>query len=124
MIVKNRKMLFYINITYMSPLYYTFIIFIAIMIIIYYTKPLIMFDKDKIKQFGIGENKTLTPLPVISIIIAILLYVIFFYIDSINKITTPLNQSINQSILPINNNVNSYTYKLVRTAPDGSLIFC
>lgn len=87
-----------------------------------------MFDKDKIKPFGIGGDKTLTSLPVISIIIAILLYIIFFYIDSINKIIVPLNQSanqfMNQSILPINNNANSYTYKLVRTAPDGTLIFC
>jgi hypothetical protein len=99
----------------MSPIYYTFVVFIVIMIIIYYNKPLIMFDNDKIKQFGIGENKTLTPLPVISIIIAILLYVIFFYIDSINK--------VNKLVIPVNN-TNSYTYKLVRTGPDGSFIVC
>lgn len=101
-----------------SPLYYAFILFIAIMIIIYYIKPPIMFENDKIKPFGIGENKTLTPLPVASIIIAILLYVIFFYIDSINKSAV----TISPPIIPVSNSVNSYTYRLVRTAPDGSFI--
>ena len=119
MMVKNSRALFFVNIAYMgiSPLYYAFIIFIAIMTIIYYTKPKIMFDGDKIKPFGIGKDKTLTPLPVMSIIIAILLYVIFFYVDSINKIP------ITHTIMPANNNLNPYTYRLVRTAPDGSLIF-
>ena len=117
--VKNSRVLFFVNIAYMgiSPLYYAFIIFIAIMTLIYYTKPKLMFDDDKIKPFGIGKDKTLTPLPVMSIVIAILLYVIFFYIDSINK--TP----ITQAIMPVNNNLNHYTYRLVRTAHDGSLIF-
>jgi len=131
-----------------SPLYYTFIVFGVIMALIYYTKPNMMFDKNKIKSFGIGKNKSLTPLPVMALIIAILLYSIFFYIDSINAATenakyindtqnhihpqiihhpqmsySQMNQP-QMSHQPMSyNNINpAYTYRLVRTAPDGSLI--
>lgn len=125
-----------------SPLYYTFIVFGVIMALIYYTKPNMMFDKNKIKSFGIGKNKSLIPLPVMALIIAILLYSIFFYIDTINTATknskyindaqnyihpqisySQLNQS-QMSHQPMSfNNINpAYTYRLFRTAPDGSLL--
>lgn len=117
-----------------SPLYYTFMVFSVVMALIYYTKPKMMFDKNKIKSFGIGKNKTLIPLPVMALIIAILLYSIFFYVDSINSVTNntkyvdvPQPQIIQHPQMSYSqmsqNNINpSYTYRLVRTAPDGSLI--
>ena len=130
-----------------SPLYYTFIVFGVIMALIYYTKPKMMFDKNKIKSFGIGPTKTLVPLPVMALIIAILLYSIFFYIDNITtaaenlKYIDDTQNNIHPQIIhpqmsysqmnntqmshgPMSyNNINpSYTYRLVRTAPDGSLI--
>lgn len=118
-----------------GPLYYTFIVFGVIMALIYYSKPAMMFDKNKIKSFGVGKNKTLVPLPVMAIVIAILLYSIFFYIDSINNIKInkdiitadatiqpqgvtlgQLSQHSQQQLNP------QYVYRLVRTAADGSLL--
>lgn len=134
-----------------SPLYYTFIVFGVIMALIYYTKPKIMFDGDKIRSFGMSKDKTLIPLPVMALIIAVLTYSIFFYmyndhgdehrVDKTNMMGGMGNMNMVPQFIPqyshiphnttqyapmptnqLNNLNTSYTYKLVRTAPDGTII--
>jgi len=91
---------------------------------IYYNKPSIFFYDKKIKSFGMGKNKTFMPLPVMVVIIAIFLYALFFnickppythhsMISNMNNI--PLTQSIIQPSP-------QYTYKLVRTDQNGSIL--
>ena len=59
-----------------SKLQKTLFIFICINNIVYYYKPDICFDKNgTFKQFGSGENKTLTPFWLITLVSSLLIYV-------------------------------------------------
>jgi len=101
----------------MSPLGHTLIIYIAIMVLIYYYKPKLFFHKNELKQFGIGENKTILPLHLFSILFSILLYSLFC---SCNK---SKNDIIKEEI--IDKRVTKepeYTFRLVRTTPNGTLV--
>ena len=53
------------------------IVYIFIALIIYYYKPNIIFNKNKLREFGIGSSKTVFCYPIVLIIIAILLFYIF-----------------------------------------------
>ena len=104
----------------MTPLGHTLIIYTAIMLLIYYYKPKLFFDKNELKQFGIGENKTILPLHLFSILFAILLYSLFC---SCNKVDNKNNNVEKEEI--INKRVirePEYTYRLVRTTPNGTLV--
>lgn len=126
----------------MNPLYYTFLVFAIIMALIYYSKPKIIFDdKGRLKSFGIGKNKTLLPLPILAIIIAIFIYTVFYFSSTNNTSNNP-NYIPQHMIMPMNTaqapgnipmtiqpplNIMTSThqpemYRLVRTAPDGTLI--
>ena len=60
---------------------YSVCVFLIISIIIWIKKPLIIFDVNKnIKPFGVGPNKTIFYYPLILIIMAIIIYFIFFNI--------------------------------------------
>ena len=102
-----------------SPLLYTIISFTIIMIAIYQIKPQSIFNGDKLKEFGIGDNKALLPFPVIAILIAIITYFIFFYIDNIN---TKTNTNNNTNTVDIQNNTpQQYVYRIIKQTPDGRL---
>ena len=51
------------------------ILYLMVAIGLYYIKPEIMFKDGKIKQFGVGKNKTIFYYPMILIIISIILYI-------------------------------------------------
>jgi len=78
-----------------NPLYNTIIIFSVIMGILFLTKPnLIYCSKTKqFRQFGTSRGKTLLPIYIIGILLAVVLYV-FFY--SIMKKKDHLNNPIDR----------------------------
>lgn len=56
------------------PLSYTLIVYLFSLYILFMLKPLLCFTKDnKMKSWGIGKNKTLFPIYIISMIISIIL---------------------------------------------------
>lgn len=116
-----------------SPMLYTIIAFTVIMIAIYRTKPQVLFDGDKLKEFGVGENKAMLPFPVVAIFIAIVIYFIFFYIDHINsKSTTSVGKNIILSQADLTNSLNQlnsnmtptqpFMYRIVKQTADGQLL--
>ena len=59
-----------------SKLQTILIIFILINVALYYYKPEICFDNNgNFKQFGSGENKTLFPFWMVTLMISLLIYV-------------------------------------------------
>jgi len=67
-----------------NKLFICIIIYLLIIIIIHRIKPAIFYNKDgSIKHFGIGyKKKTIIPIWIISIIVAILVYtLVIFYIQ-------------------------------------------
>jgi hypothetical protein len=57
---------------------YSVIAYLFIALVIWMKKPSIMFDSEKrIKNFGIGKNKTIFYYPIVLIIIAIFIFTIF-----------------------------------------------
>jgi len=59
-----------------SKLQTILIIFILINVALYYYKPTICFDNNgNFKQFGSGENKTLFPFWMVTLMISLLIYV-------------------------------------------------
>ena len=71
-----------------SPIYNTIIFYIFFIIIIILIKPDTMYEhKTKtFKQFGFEKGQTLFSFPVISIVMAVILYVIFLIMDIVNKL--------------------------------------
>ena len=66
-----------------SPLYLSIIIYLLIMGLLVFYKPTIMFHTDgSVKDTGLGEGNSIYSFPIISILIAILIYFInvFIYI--------------------------------------------
>lgn len=66
-----------------NPVYNTIIVFVFTMILIYIIKPNIVYDNNKqqFRQFGTNNGKTLLPIHVIGILLAILIYFFFNYIQ-------------------------------------------
>ena len=62
-----------------NPVYNTIIVFSIIMILLYLIKPDLIYDdtKKEFRQFGTTDGKTLLPIHVIGILLAIILYVFF-----------------------------------------------
>lgn len=52
------------------------ILFIIVSVFLWYYKPSIMFNGNKMKKFGIGGNKTVFSYPIVLIVIAILMFYI------------------------------------------------
>ena len=78
--------------TFLDPsdtLYNTIIVYIIVIIILLITKPNFLYshEKKKFKTFGCNEDETILSLPIISIIIAIILYMIFHFIELLNEKT-------------------------------------
>ena len=69
-----------------APVYNTIIIFLLIIIILVYTKPKFLYNKDNtLKSFGCGKNKTLFNLPVVSINCGVMFYFIFSILAIISQ---------------------------------------
>ncbi|VBB18307.1 hypothetical protein YASMINEVIRUS_770 [Yasminevirus sp. GU-2018] len=89
-----------------NPVYNTIIVFSIIMLILYTTKPEVVYDNEKheFRQFGTTDGKTLLPIYVVGILLAIILYVFFYYLsiknkdDSSNNSTDSLQDSSHSNI--------------------------
>ena len=53
---------------------YLILFYITISLLIYYYKPSIIFNKNKLREFGVGKTKTIFYYPLVIIVIAILLF--------------------------------------------------
>ena len=92
-----------------NPVHNTVIVFSVIMLLLYITKPDIIYNKDKneFRQFGTTYGKTLLPIYVIGILLAIILYVFFNYISRPNKDKIDnLKNSYKKTKLIPNNKIN------------------
>ena len=69
--------MFLFNFINNKPLQYSIIIYIISLLMINMMKPKIMFNEDKMKEFGIGNNKTLFPYMIQSLLLSIFVYLIF-----------------------------------------------
>ena len=89
-----------------NPVCNTIIIFSIIMILLYTIKPNVIYDNEKreFRQFGMTEGKTLLPIYVISILLALILYVFFYYLSQKDIIN---NESFEQKISSLKNNQHS-----------------
>lgn len=76
-----------------NPVHNTIIVFSIIMILLYLTKPEVLYDNEKkeFRQFGTTDGKTLLPIYVVGILLAIILYVFFHYLSLRYKDSKPTN---------------------------------
>lgn len=67
----------------LNPLYNSLITYIIVIIILILYKPNIIYDNKskKFKQFGVDKQSSLLPLPILSLLIAIIIYIFFSYIE-------------------------------------------
>lgn len=95
-----------------NPVYNTIIVFSIIMLLLYITKPDVIYNhnKKKFRQFGTTNEKTLLPIYVIGILLAIILYVFFYSLTNSCKISSK-SKNINNNKLNLssNNKFNNYT---------------
>jgi len=60
---------------FQNPLYISLLLYIIIMILVFYSKPRIFFDKNgKIKSTGCGTGKVIFSFPMFIVISSILIY--------------------------------------------------
>ena len=95
-----------------NPLINTIITYITTICLLLYTKPKIIYDKKtkKFKQFGIGKGCTIFSLPILSIILAVILYIIFLWIDKLNNLSNINTQLMAQLNNQLNNQYNKITF--------------
>jgi len=79
-----------------NSLFNSILIYLIIIFLVIYNKPNFIYDKKrrKFKQFGLTNGRTIISLPILSIIIAVITYVIFFYIEQNAKIISSYNSII------------------------------
>lgn len=69
-----------------TRLLYSIVFFILLITLVYMSKLSVIFDKDgKLRQFGIGDNKTMFSFGVFTVVLAILSFYFFCVIDIIFK---------------------------------------
>jgi len=69
--------MFLFNLNNKKPLFYTIIIYLFINIFLHFLKPNFCYNNNKKLKWGIGENKTLFPSLLFSLIFSIFIYLIF-----------------------------------------------
>jgi hypothetical protein len=86
-----------------NPVYNTIIVFSVIMLLVYITKPDVVYDNEKniFRQFGTTDGKTLLPIYVVGMLLAIILYVFFHYLSLRYQESIPVNIRYQDSI-PVN----------------------
>lgn len=75
-----------------NPVYNTIIVFTIIMFLLYIIKPSVIYNDEinEFRQFGTTDGKTLLPIYVIGILLAILLYIFFNHLT----VTVKKNQEL------------------------------
>lgn len=67
-----------------SRIVYAVLFYVLLIMLIILAKPSMMFEADgSIKQFGVGEDKTMFSVGVFSVILAVVSYYIFCLVDMI-----------------------------------------
>jgi|688.fasta_scaffold165858_3 hypothetical protein len=86
-----------------NPVFNTIFVYIIVMLLIISSKPKILYDtkRKKFKQFGTGKNETVFTLPIIAILVAVLLYIIFVFIERYNKSLDNNNKKNINNTLPL-----------------------
>lgn len=70
----------YIN----TRIIYSILFYVLLIILIILAKPSVMFERDgSLKQFGIGDDKTMFSLGVFTVVLAVLSFYVFCMIDLI-----------------------------------------
>ena len=79
-----------------NPLYNSLKVYIIIIVLLIYLKPQFLYDnkKNQFKSFGLDKNSTIFSLPILSIFLAIIIYLIFSWIDKYNYIQNEYNKLI------------------------------
>lgn len=113
--------MFILTLLYMlsSALIYTIIVFTVVMAVVYHTKPKFIFDDEgNIKQFGKGDNKSFVPFSVLGIVTAVVIYFACCLLTKGEK-----KEVVQQMIpyIPQSANQNEFTYRIAKTAPDGTI---
>jgi heme/copper-type cytochrome/quinol oxidase subunit 1 len=119
-----------------NPVYNTIIIFSVIMLLLYTIKPDVIYDNEKneFRQFGTTDGKTLLPIYVVGMLLAIILYVFFYYlaqklkknkIEIIDKENSIINYQSIPNLIPnlhANKNIQiiDKTENITNTANDES----
>ena len=68
--------MFLLNLKNKKPLFYTILIYLFINIILHFFKPHFCYNNDKKLKWGVGDNKTLFPSLLFSLIFSIFIYLI------------------------------------------------
>lgn len=99
-----------------NPVYNTIIVFSVIMLLVYITKPDVVYDNEKneFRQFGTTYGKTLLPIYVVGILLAIILYVFFHYLSLRHQESLPISKRKTKVVeiigSPCENYVNDQSY--------------
>ena len=85
----------------LSPLFNSIIVYIIIIILLIYNKPSLIYDKKtkKFKQFGMTKGKSILSLPVLAILIAIITYICFMYIEKSSRIFISYQELANNKLI-------------------------
>lgn len=63
---------------------YAILFYVLLVILLVLAKPSVMFERDgTIKQFGVGEDKTMFSVGVFSIVLAVVSYYVFCIVDMV-----------------------------------------
>ncbi len=80
-----------------NPLYWTILLFLFTMLLLYIIKPKFIYDQEQkeFKQFGTEKGKTVLPIYIIGIFLALFMYSIVHFINCRIK-NQPKNETINE----------------------------
>lgn len=83
----------------LNPLYNSLLTYIFIIILLILYKPNIIYNKKskKFKQFGVNKDSSLLPLPILSLLVAIIIYVVFSYIEKFYSLKLEYYELLNKN---------------------------
>lgn len=69
--------------TIIQSIWTPILLYIIILLLIIACKPTLIYDdqKKRFKEFGIDKGKSLLSLPILAILLAIIIYIVYSYID-------------------------------------------
>ena len=69
-----------------NPMYNSLIAYTIVMMLVFITKPNFLYKNNKIIPFGVKKNQSIISLPILSILIAVILYVFFYHLHNFTKL--------------------------------------
>jgi hypothetical protein len=85
----------------LSPLFNSIIVYVIIILLLIYNKPNLIYDKKTktFKQFGMTKGKSILSLPVLAMLIAIITYICFMYIEKSSRIFQSYQELANNKLI-------------------------